>query len=70
MRSKRLSHNPQTSPTTHICPTSQWQSKVGSIGTLLPNVQGRLVLDDGETDAADGEPGELWMKGPNIMKVQ
>lgn len=46
-----------------------WLVKAGTIGTLLSNVQARLVLDDGETDAVEGEPGEIWVKGPNIMKV-
>ncbi|KAF8525315.1 hypothetical protein JB92DRAFT_3087310 [Gautieria morchelliformis] len=39
-----------------------------SIGKLLPNMQARLVLDDGEIDAATCEAGEIWVKGPNVMK--
>ena len=52
-----------------MCPETQWKIKAGSIGPLLPNLRARLVLDDGETDAAEGEPGEIWLKGPNVMKV-
>jgi len=39
----------------------------GAVGKLLPNVEARLVGDD-EKDVADGERGELWIRGPNIMK--
>lgn len=40
---------------------------MGSCGLLLPNLEARLVKDDGE-DAKDGESGELWMRGPTVMK--
>ncbi|KAF7316075.1 4-coumarate--CoA ligase-like 7 [Mycena indigotica] len=43
--------------------------KVGSVGTLIPNLQARIVDDeDGLVDALPGAPGELWVKGPNVMK--
>jgi acyl-CoA synthetase (AMP-forming)/AMP-acid ligase II len=48
---------------------TEWKKHAGSIGKLLPNVQARLVLDDGVTDAPMGEAGEIWIKGPNVMKV-
>ncbi|TFK33289.1 AMP binding protein [Crucibulum laeve] len=41
--------------------------KFGSVGTLLPNVQARLV-DDDERDVAEGVAGEMWLKGPTITK--
>jgi hypothetical protein len=47
-------------------------SKIGSIGTLLPNLEARLVVDgdgDGNIDAEQGQPGELWVRGPSVMKV-
>jgi 4-coumarate--CoA ligase len=44
--------------------------KLGSVGILLPNLEARLVLDiDGLDDAKQGESGELWIKGPSVMKV-
>lgn len=46
-----------------------WDTKAGTIGPLLPNLEARLVQDDG-TDAKEGEPGELWIRGPSIMKVR
>ncbi|CAO3588900.1 unnamed protein product [Absidia cylindrospora] len=38
----------------------------GSCGVLVPNMVARLVKEDG-SDAQPNEPGELWLKGPNIM---
>ncbi|KDQ27621.1 hypothetical protein PLEOSDRAFT_1093294 [Pleurotus ostreatus PC15] len=61
----------ETSPTTHLLSTADSDSKVGSIGLLLPNLEARLVVDgegDGLIDAEDGQPGELWLRGPSIMK--
>ena len=66
----------ETSPTTHILPVQDWLRKVGATGVLLPNLEARLIRDD--TDSADGknpedvkpgEPGELWIRGPSVMKV-
>lgn len=62
----------ETSPTLHLVPVADGARKVGSIGVLLPHLQLRLVVDgegDGLIDAKEGEPGELWVKGPSIMKV-
>ncbi|KAF8586519.1 acetyl-CoA synthetase-like protein [Ramaria rubella] len=47
---------------------TEWKAKVGSVGRLLANIQGRLVLDDDKTDAPEGEPGEMWIKGSGVMK--
>ena len=38
----------------------------GSIGVPLPGVEVRLVDRDGE-DALVGDPGELWVRGPNVF---
>ncbi|KIK09211.1 hypothetical protein K443DRAFT_671694 [Laccaria amethystina LaAM-08-1] len=61
----------ETSPTTHMLQTPYAISKIGSIGTLLPNLEARLVVDgdgDGNIDAEQGQPGELWVRGPSVMK--
>ena len=43
--------------------------KVGSIGIPFPDNDVRLVdIENGETDVPDGQPGEIIMKGPLIMK--
>ncbi len=44
-----------------------WAHKVGSAGTLIPDVQVRFVGDDGK-DVGRNQDGELWIKGPNVMK--
>jgi long-chain acyl-CoA synthetase len=38
-----------------------------SVGRVLPGVEVRLVGSDREP-VADGEVGELWVRGPNVMK--
>jgi long-chain acyl-CoA synthetase len=37
-----------------------------SVGQPIPGIAIRLVSSDG-TDAASGEVGELWVRGPNVM---
>ncbi|KAJ3923799.1 AMP binding protein [Lentinula edodes] len=63
----------ECSPASHILPLDSSVLKMGSVGVLLPNYQARLVADDsGETevDAEEGIPGELWLKGPSVMKEE
>lgn len=50
-----------------MVPTKKATESVGSIGYLLPNLEARLVGEDGH-DAKKGEPGEIWLRGPSIMK--
>ena len=38
----------------------------GSIGVPLPGVEVRLVDSEGE-DALVGDPGEIWVRGPNVF---
>ncbi|KAK7682380.1 hypothetical protein QCA50_014585 [Cerrena zonata] len=38
----------------------------GSCGILVPGVQARIVKEDG-TDAALNEPGEIWVRGDNVI---
>ena len=52
----------------YITPRDQFLSKAGSVGVPLPNLEARLVGDDG-ADVKAGEPGELWLRGPTVMKV-
>lgn len=63
----------ETSPTTHLVPPQYAADRIGSIGVQLPHLEIRLVVDgdgDGLIDAAEGERGELWIRGPSIMKVE
>jgi long-chain acyl-CoA synthetase len=38
-----------------------------SVGMTIPGVEARIV-DAAGADVAPGEPGELWVRGPNVMK--
>lgn len=38
----------------------------GSVGVPVPGVEVRLVDDDGE-DVEAGDPGEIWVRGPNVF---
>jgi long-chain acyl-CoA synthetase len=44
-----------------------WAHKVGSVGQAIPGVTVAAFDDDGQKLAADST-GELWVKGPNVMK--
>lgn len=41
--------------------------RLGWCGTLIPTWETRLVTEEGE-DAAPGARGELWVRGPSVMK--
>ena len=59
----------ETTPVTHINPFAGGARKVGSVGLPLSDTLCRIVdLEDGVTDMPVGEPGELIVKGPQIMK--
>jgi acyl-CoA synthetase (AMP-forming)/AMP-acid ligase II len=40
----------------------------GSIGALIPNTEARLVDPETEEDVPQGEVGEIWIRGPQVMK--
>jgi long-chain acyl-CoA synthetase len=42
------------------------EPRPGSIGPVLPGVEVRVVDADG-TDVLVGDPGELWVRGPNVF---
>lgn len=57
----------ESSPTSHYGPYDS--PRPGSCGKLLPNVQGRIVDPVTMKDVENiGDEGEIWMKGPIIMK--
>jgi long-chain acyl-CoA synthetase len=55
----------ETSPIATLNPFNR--PKRESIGVPVPGTDVRLVDADGK-DVAAGEPGELWVKGPQVMK--
>jgi malonyl-CoA/methylmalonyl-CoA synthetase len=40
----------------------------GSCGPVLPGMELRIVAESGN-DAAEGEPGEIWIKGPSVFSA-
>jgi len=57
----------ETSPTTHTQRWEEWYTTLGSVGRMMPNMTAKYVGAD-EREVAAGQPGELWLKGPNIFK--
>jgi long-chain acyl-CoA synthetase len=58
----------EASPVTHANPI-YGQSKLGTVGLPFPDTEARIVdLDTGRHDLAPGEPGELVIRGPQVMK--
>ncbi|MDZ7289579.1 MAG: acyl--CoA ligase [candidate division KSB1 bacterium] len=48
-------------------PPEELPRKIGSIGKAIPNVELRIIKDNGE-EAAPGEVGEIVARGANIMQ--
>ena len=40
----------------------------GSVGALIPNTEARLVDPATGEDVAEGEEGEIWVRGPQVMR--
>jgi long-chain acyl-CoA synthetase len=58
----------EASPVTHVNP-NDGKRKIGHIGLPLPDTDCRIVsADDGESDVPAGEPGELLLRGPQVMR--
>jgi long-chain acyl-CoA synthetase len=59
----------EASPVTHLNPVDQGRIKLESVGLAVPNQEQKIVdLETGERELEVGEIGELWVKGPHIMK--
>ncbi|HXJ84013.1 MAG TPA: AMP-binding protein, partial [Candidatus Methylomirabilis sp.] len=56
----------ETSPLTHANPIGR--AKAGSIGVPLPDTDARIVDLDRGIDVEPGAPGELLIRGPQVMK--
>ncbi|MCO1660966.1 AMP-binding protein [Pseudonocardia humida] len=58
----------EASPGTHQVAEDEFATTpAGSVGRLLAGTDGRLVDPATGEDAAPGEPGELWVRGPQVM---
>ena len=58
----------EASPVTHIGPADPARAKSASIGLLLPNTEGKVVDVTSGAELGPDQPGELWVRGPQVMK--
>ncbi|MDZ4877346.1 MAG: Long-chain-fatty-acid--CoA ligase [Chroococcidiopsis cubana SAG 39.79] len=58
----------ETSPITHINPDEREQIKPGSVGLCLRNTECQIVDIETHKPLGIGEQGELWIRGPQVMK--
>ena len=55
-------------PTATHCNPLQGENRIGSVGLPLPDVDARIIsLEDGVTEMAPGEAGELVIRSPQVM---
>ena len=58
----------EASPVTHLSPTKDAPMKPGSAGCVIPNTEVKLADVTSGRDVAQGEEGEVLIRGPQIMK--
>jgi acyl-CoA synthetase (AMP-forming)/AMP-acid ligase II len=59
----------EASPVTHLSPTRNAPVKPGSVGCIVPNTEVKLVdVLTGVEVVGPRQEGELWIRGPQIMK--
>lgn len=56
----------EASPITHF--TAPGSERPGKVGRLVPGTEGRMVDPLTGTDVGVGERGEVWVRGPQVMK--
>ena len=57
----------ETSPVTHVNGRDR-EIKHTSVGSAVPNTEYRIVDLDTGSDAGTGRLGEVWIRGPQVMK--
>jgi acyl-CoA synthetase (AMP-forming)/AMP-acid ligase II len=58
----------ETSPVTHISPADPDRVRAGTVGLTAPNTETRIVDVATGDDVGPGEVGEIWVRGPQVMK--
>ena len=58
----------EASPVTHLSPADPEWAVPGAVGQLLPNTEARIVDPESESEVGPGERGELWIRGPQVMR--
>ncbi len=58
----------ETSPITHMSPDDTAEIKSGASGRLIPNTESRIVDYSTGEDLGPNRKGEVWIRGPQVMK--
>jgi acyl-CoA synthetase (AMP-forming)/AMP-acid ligase II len=58
----------ETSPVTHAVPVERAANRPGSIGPPVPSTECKVVDVVKETELGPGEDGEVWIRGPQVMR--
>lgn len=58
----------EASPVTHLSPTRNAPPTPGSAGRVIPNTEVKVIGVDTGAEVGTGQEGELWIRGPQIMK--
>ncbi|MEV8548077.1 AMP-binding protein [Streptomyces sp. NPDC051572] len=58
----------ELSPVSHLHADGDLDEPASCVGQLLPSTQARLVDPVTGLDVAAGEAGEVWIRGPQVMK--
>jgi acyl-CoA synthetase (AMP-forming)/AMP-acid ligase II len=58
----------EMSPVSHVIPDDGDSIDLNSVGPCIPNMQCKIVDPETGEELGAGGRGELWCKGPNIMK--
>jgi long-chain acyl-CoA synthetase len=59
----------EASPVTHVNLPTKNGRKIGSIGVTVPHTEAKIVNPETNREIkTTGVPGELWVKGPSVMK--
>ena len=56
----------EASPATHY--TVAGTERSGTAGRLMPSLEMRMIDPETGKDVPSGQPGEVWVRGPNVMK--
>jgi acyl-CoA synthetase (AMP-forming)/AMP-acid ligase II len=56
----------EMSPISHLTPPGE--SRMGAVGQTVAMTESRIVDPDTLADMPPDEPGELWVRGPQVMK--
>jgi len=44
------------------------EDRTGSVGYMMPNSEAKLIDEEENEVVGEGEPGELWVRGPQVMQ--